>query len=62
MLFDSWSPALTISHVLRMIKDLMAEPDYDGCLYGYPVDEYKCKNDHSYFESKVKEWTRLYAK
>ena len=58
MLFDSWSPALTISHVLRMIKDLMAEPDYDGCLYG---DEYKCKNDHSYFESKAKEWTRLYA-
>ena len=61
LLFDSWSPALTISHVLRTICDLMKEPDYDGCLYGYPVDEHKCRTDHSYFESKVREWTKRYA-
>ena len=61
ILFDSWSPAITISHVLRMIIGLMEDPDYDGCLYGYPIDEYKCKTDHSYFESTVKEWTKRYA-
>ena len=61
MLFDSWSPGLTISHVLKMIYGLMEEPDYDGCLYGYPVDIYKCTHDHSYFEKIAKEWTKIYA-
>ena len=61
ILFDNWSPALTISKVLTMIIGLMEDPDYGGCLYGYPVDEYKCRNDHSYFEAIAKEWTKLYA-
>ena len=61
ILYDNWFPALTISDVLRMIYGLMEKPDYDGCLYGYPVDEIKCKIDHSYFESLMKEWTKRYA-
>ena len=61
ILFDNWSPALTITHILKMIYGLMEEPDYDGCLYGYPVDIYKCRNDHSYFEKIAKEWTKKYA-
>ncbi len=61
MLFDNWSPALTISKVLKMIYGLMEDPDYNGCLYGYPVNEYKCRNDHSYFEAIAKEWTKRYS-
>ena len=61
ILYKSWSPALTISIVLKVIYGLMKDPDYDGCLYGYPVDEYKCRNDHSYFEAIAREWTKKYA-
>ena len=62
ILFDNWSPALTITDVLKMIYGLMEEPDYYGCLYGYPVDTYKCKHDHSYFEKIAREWTKVYAR
>ena len=61
ILFEYWSPAFTISKVLKMIYDLMKEPDYDGCLYHYPIDERKCKYDHQYFEQIVREWTKTYA-
>ena len=40
----------------------MEEPDYKGCLYAYPVDTYKCKHDHSYFEKIAREWTFVYAR
>ena len=62
ILYKYWSPALTISKVLQVIYGLMKDPDYDGCLYGYPVDQQKCRNDHSYFEAIAKEWTIRYAR
>ena len=39
----------------------MSDPDFDGCLYGYPVSEYECRKDHQYFYEVAKEWTRKYA-
>ena len=39
----------------------MSDPDFDGCLYVYPVSEYECRKDHQYFYEVAKEWTRKYA-
>ena len=62
MLYDLWSPALTISKVLGQIRTVMEYPVYEDCLYGYPgINEYKCRTDHKYFEEKAKEWTKKYA-
>ena len=62
LLYDQWTPALTISKVFQQITSAMEEPDYEGCLYGYPnINEYKCRIDHKYFEEKAREWTKKYA-
>ena len=61
ILYENWSGALTIGKVLNMISGLMEDPDYNGCLYNYPVDIYKCKNDHQYFEEIARKWTKKYA-
>ena len=62
ILYDLWSPFLTISKVLLQITTAMEYPGYEDCLYGYPdINEYKCRIDHKYFEEKAREYTKKYA-
>lgn len=39
---DQWSPALTISKVLKFISDLMMNPNINGCIVNPSIEvEYK---------------------
>ena len=61
-LYDQWSPALTICKVLSFIVNLLKEPDYNGCLYGYYSENiYRCKKDHEYYFQVARDWTIKYA-
>ena len=63
MLYDDWSPAFSVWKALLAIRDLMINPNFNGCLWGYTgVDEYRCWEDHEYYLQKAKEWTQKYAK
>ena len=63
LIYDQWSPDLSIGKVLLSISSMMSDPNFDGCLWGYPrdVDEQRCKRDHQYYFQKAKEWTKKYA-
>ena len=62
ILYEQWSPSLTISKILLTISSSLATPNFDSCLYGYrDVDEDRCKRDHQYFYDMAREWTRRYA-
>ena len=62
-LYDHWSPAITIGKVLGLIVNLLKEPDYDGCLYGYYSEDIgRCRKDREYYYQVAREWTNKYAK
>ena len=62
ILYEQWSPALTITKILLTITSSLSGPNYDSCIYGYEgVDQYRCKNDLKYFNNMAREWTRKYA-
>ncbi len=60
-LYRDWKPCFNISKILKCFYDLMEKPDYNACFYGYPVSEYECRNNHHFFESIAREWTKKYA-
>ena len=63
MIYDEWSPDLNIGKVLLSISSMMSDPNFNGCLYGYPneVDDIRCKRDPEYYFQKAREWTKKYA-
>jgi ubiquitin-conjugating enzyme E2 D/E len=62
-LFDDWNPKLSVRKALSIIRNLMIEPKFGGCLWGYrDISEYRCWHDHEYYFQKAKEWTEKYAK
>ena len=59
ILKDQWSPALTISMVLKSISSLLTDPNPDDPLV--PEIGHLFKNDRAQYEATAKEWTRKYA-
>ena len=64
LLYNGWSPNLTISKILKYIYDLLEDPNpKETCEYGNGGLDYynRCKNDKTYFENTARRWTKLYA-
>lgn len=59
LLRDTWSPALTVTKILLGIRCLLYEPNPEDPIV--PDAAHLCKTDVTRYESKVREWTRLYA-
>ena len=54
-IYQYWSPALSVKKALSIIRNLMIEPKFDGCLWGYrDIDWNKCLQDHEYYFQKQK--------
>ena len=56
---DQWSPIFTISKLLQIIIELIAEPNPDDPLVPDIADLYQ--NDRPQFDANAREWTSKYA-
>ena len=59
ILWDQWSPALSISKVLSTIRALLKNPNPDYPLV--PEIALLFNNDRAQFEAIAKQWTKKYA-
>jgi ubiquitin-conjugating enzyme E2 D len=59
LLTDFWSPAFYVTKILAAIRSLLYDPNPDDPIV--PEAAHLCKTDLTRYESKVREWTRLYA-
>ncbi len=59
ILYDDWSPSLTISKVLLTIISLLTDPDPDMPLV--PEITHIFNTHRAKFEATAREWTRKYA-
>jgi ubiquitin-conjugating enzyme E2 D/E len=59
ILFDQWSPALSISKVLISILSLLCDPDPDYFVFQEAAQLYR--KDKTKYEQTAREWTQKYA-
>lgn len=59
ILKDQWSPALTISHILRSIHALTRDPNPDDPLDACKAQLYR--DNRQLYDQEAHEWTRKYA-
>ena len=60
ILYDDWSPGLTISKVLQAIESLMSEPDPDNNPLK-PELAAMFNNDRALFNSNARQFTHEFA-
>lgn len=56
---DEWKPPNKVSAVLRLIQQLLIEPDTDDAIESSIADQYK--NNRKEFEKNVRDWVKRYA-
>ena len=59
ILYDQWSPALTISSVLASIHALLTDPNPDDPMVPEIAQLYKA--NRAKYDENVREWTKKYA-
>jgi ubiquitin-conjugating enzyme E2 D/E len=59
ILRDEWSPAVTISKIMKCISSLLTDPNPDNPVFTEAAEKYK--SDRVEFEKIAKEWTKKYA-
>ena len=61
ILYDEWTPMMTITKLLEYVHGLFYKPDFDSITTCNPKAAYLYQNDREKFNAIAKEWTSKYA-